>query len=861
MFRLRFLFLVPLFAGIIRVDAQKEQNIWIFGDHQGVDFNGSQPVAFLSEFWQHEGCASISDRNGQLLFYTEGTRIWNSANNLMENGHLWNTQAQRDFRSFSQTQPAVIAEMPGKQGRYYVFSNLEDIPYLFYSVVDMRGNNGLGKVVSLDSVYTGVKTEKMAIVQGNACNFWLVIVLRNGIRNAYEVTGDRIDTVPKQSIGGNLSLCDIGELKFSPNGLKMALACYRGGVELFDFDPETGISSNPRLLDRSEELYGLCFSPDNSKLYVDRGNTQQVFQFDLSQPDIAASKINIVPKNDSAFDVGHLKPGPDNRIYHINRIVRNGSFVHKALNVILYPDSPGMACRYTIDAVPLPGKPGDIGLGLPNEVGIIRPKDSFYTKQEITVCFRAKLKLSVPASSFLLQWSTDDTTREIEVTNGGHYWVSYLNGCKYYTDSFHVTFKSKALPLLSATGGFSCFDQKKDTAVIRMQGDDSTLFSFSWFDEHDQPVRMLQGKKNGDTLAPAAPGNYRVAVSSPDGCDTVIDFTIDASPPFKVAFDVDSFLCAGKEYLFRNTTEGEVETWLWDFGDEFTVSQQHPVHTFLYPGIYKVYLTGWNDKGCTDTFVKTITVDTTIQIVWTSDKQHICRGETVHLQIEHDIPGATSILWGIGEEGWMSSGTTGLQHAFERDGSVKVTVKAAFRACPNQEYTDYITVHSIPLIDLGADTSLCLGSDALLLRNLALNTGKVHYQWSTGDTTGFISVTQPGHYNLTITGNNGCTAKEYIDVQKGCYIDMPNVFTPNGDGINDYFFPRRVLSSAVTNFHMLIFNRWGQMLFETYQYKGLGWDGRFNAQEQPEGTYIYKIEILLQEGRKEVYQGNCTLLR
>lgn len=60
---------------------------------------------------------------------------------------------------------------------------------------------------------------------------------------------------------------------------------------------------------------------------------------------------------------------------------------------------------------------------------------------------------------------------------------------------------------------------------------------------------------------------------------------------------------------------------------------------------------------------------------------------------------------------------------------------------------------------------------------------------------------------------------------------------------------------------MQIHNRWGQVVFETSNIDGRGWDGRFNGKEQPQGVYVYQIEITLENGRHETYQGNVTLLR
>jgi gliding motility-associated-like protein len=118
----------------------------------------------------------------------------------------------------------------------------------------------------------------------------------------------------------------------------------------------------------------------------------------------------------------------------------------------------------------------------------------------------------------------------------------------------------------------------------------------------------------------------------------------------------------------------------------------------------------------------------------------------------------------------------------------------------------------------------------------------------------------PGIYGIT-ANMDGCITSDSVEVKKDCYIEMPNTFTPNGDDLNDYFFPKSLLSRGVTAFKMSIFNRWGQLIFETTNPEGRGWDGRWNGVMQPNGVYIYLLDATLKNGKTEHYQGNVTLLR
>jgi gliding motility-associated-like protein len=149
-----------------------------------------------------------------------------------------------------------------------------------------------------------------------------------------------------------------------------------------------------------------------------------------------------------------------------------------------------------------------------------------------------------------------------------------------------------------------------------------------------------------------------------------------------------------------------------------------------------------------------------------------------------------------------------------------------------------------------------------MLANQADNPpGDYRYLWSTGDTVSALRVVHPGQYSLKVSGANDCATTEVVTINKDCYIDIPNAFTPDGDGLNDYFFPRQLLSKSLNGFRMQIFNRWGQLIFETVKNNGRGWDGAFNGIAQPAGVYIYLIDVNIEGNRREQYRGNVTLVR
>ena len=89
------------------------------------------------------------------------------------------------------------------------------------------------------------------------------------------------------------------------------------------------------------------------------------------------------------------------------------------------------------------------------------------------------------------------------------------------------------------------------------------------------------------------------------------------------------------------------------------------------------------------------------------------------------------------------------------------------------------------------------------------------------------------------------------------YIFIPNAFTPNGDGENDYF---KVRSEIIIDLNMKIYNRWGELVFESNDIN-LGWDGRFRGVLQEQEVYVYVVEARFIDNSRQVLRGNLTLIR
>ena len=169
--------------------------------------------------------------------------------------------------------------------------------------------------------------------------------------------------------------------------------------------------------------------------------------------------------------------------------------------------------------------------------------------------------------------------------------------------------------------------------------------------------------------------------------------------------------------------------------------------------------------------------------------------------------------------------------------------------------TTVLQVNPNPAFFLPLDSSVCIG------KTLTINlTGYNNVLWNTGVTDKIFEISNAGIYGATVTDSKGCIGTDTINVlfQRCIPIQIPSGFTPNGDGKNDNFKP--LIGAPITNYHMQIWNRWGQMIFETRE-NGKGWNGKYNGEVQPNGAYIYFFSFVDPDGISVVKQGTFVLIR
>ncbi len=613
-----------LLLASIASQGQGAGNIWTFGMNAGIDFNSGAPVPFRSALYSgiNEGCATICDASGQLLFYTDGSKVWNRNHTLMPNGNLFPNLAF--IPTASTAQGAVIVQSPGNdRDRYYVFSleNRDSDPRgrLYYSVIDLALDNGLGDVVADERAIQIDQqlSERMTAVAGPNCNVWLLVCKKNMGREtvqeyrAYKIDGDGVNTQAVSSLTGTPRSI-IGAMKSSPDGKRLVVTGSMDGypgVELFDFDVRSGKLDNATVVDTAafsiyRGFYSACFSPDNLKLYASyyyyeeptySDNYGRIYQYDLTTPTSAAviaSKSLTYQTGAGQGMVGDIKAGPDGKLY----FVRSGG---NGMNVINLPNLAGTACQVVPNAFSLAGGTSTY-LGLPNSVVVLPARDTFVTSHSVPVCFEDSVVLEVNPSGYGHIWDSLFSGPSYTTGESGNYVSIHYDVCRQYVDHFSVVFSR--LPKVTSTR--SCPGVEGAMAVALPAERDSLNYEYAWINSNNELLRRNRSS-SGDTLRDIIPGSYTLHLKAANGCGTSLSVEVASYPGVQLSVSADTTIRYGKSALLGASGAGQYTWSPVSYLDD--PNSQQPIATPQQTTQFTVY--GSNEWGCYDTATVLVQVD------------------------------------------------------------------------------------------------------------------------------------------------------------------------------------------------------------------------------------------------------------
>ncbi|WP_288878905.1 gliding motility-associated C-terminal domain-containing protein [Pedobacter panaciterrae] len=598
------LFILILIGLCPNAGAQAEDNVWVFGLGAGLDFAAGTPTQFSAVLNALEGCASVADEDGDLLFYTNGHQVYNRDFELMPNGTIG------VYDSFyTASQAALIVKVIGSDSLYYLFSQecnssgMITTGDLLCTLVDMSLDSGRGDIVpgsALSLVGTGLD-EKLTAVPGNCSNIWVLVHEHEAnIYRSYEITEAGINPAPVISVidGGVFEEgYTTGVLKASPD--RTRLVSVKGpfgyeypnatGIDLLDFDAATGLVSNRRKLAEyayPEGFYGAAFSPDSKKLYVS-SESSAVFQYDLyytATADIIASAVDISGDLDVA--VYDMKLGPDGKLYAAGP---------GAVSYIEFPDLAGTACNYLNRAIIFSDTAVAVLYGIPNV--IVFPNtlllDDRTMVHDTVTCDNIRLSGRDDVIAYL--WNTGAIDKSIDIDAPGIYWVTSYNGC-VMSDTFYVRPGTLLPPVIAAENLVVCPEEKK--IIIKINADGTGSLNYSWSPE----AAVISGQGGPEII-----GNIDIAdkfivtvVKSSGICTSEAKDTISIdrfpTPEFNIVNN-DTAICEGVDLYLKVNGPRSYNYW-WNSSNYI----EHPRNVNIHirtgtPAIYK--LTAEDANGCT----------------------------------------------------------------------------------------------------------------------------------------------------------------------------------------------------------------------------------------------------------------------
>ncbi len=369
-------------------------------------------------------------------------------------------------------------------------------------------------------------------------------------------------------------------------------------------------------------------------------------------------------------------------------------------------------------------------------------------------------------------------------------------------------------------------------------------------------------------------GSYNVtliAISS-NGCLDDSTKQVGVYPLPQVNFNFNNSCINQQPTMFQDSSyilSGVVSSWLWKFGDDSTSTLQNPGHIYSNDSTYNVKLISTSNNNCKDSITKQLIVFPLPQFSFASSPGSGCVPLCVTFV-------GFSINPGVGINDWVwnfDDGTGPSQqpspHCFTMDGIYKVALTAiSDSGCMDTVSVDSIVVFPKPIPGFSsAPQPTSIFNPEINFSDSSF--GAVKWNWDFGDLFS-DSIPFPVHlYKDTgkftvrqiVTNADGCkdTIEGTVYISPEFVVYIPNAFTPNHDGKNEFFF---LSGSGIdnNNFGMYIYDRWGNLAFETHDLSGK-WNGKTGNMEAKEDTYVYLFLLKDYLGYSHKYTGRVTLLR
>lgn len=467
------------------------------------------------------------------------------------------------------------------------------------------------------------------------------------------------------------------------------------------------------------------------------------------------------------------------------------------------------------------------GVNNPHSFCFSQPIDSILSNQaDVAICEGESVQLQAGSANASYSWSNVSGLSNYSIANpiasptvSSSYVVTANYLCQTTTDTINVqVFETDAGNNILGNDTSIC---EPNSVSFNLTQNGYT--GFLWQDGSQSPF-----------YSTSASGQLIVQITDANQCvfSDSINITVGSIPSFSLGGTISS--CAGDAISLNLPFPTADHTWSTGAtGTSITISESG-----------KYWLEVSRDGSCY--YTDTVTVDIIESPLLDLGKDTLICPENP-LLLSAGSSNADAYLWSNG-----SSDST-----INTDGPGTYWVEIEISSCL---FSDSIVINEkeIEAFDLGQDTSLCLG-DSFRLNAAAINA--VSFEWVDGLSDSIRVISEAGTYAIYVTYDNNCKSYGEIEVfEEICATSlvMPNVISPNGDGINDVLAPFEI--SGIEQGEVSVYNRWGMRVF-----KGLlneeFWDGNAGSTLCPTGTYFYTVNCTDVYGREFIHKGSLSLVR
>lgn len=487
---------------------------------------------------------------------------------------------------------------------------------------------------------------------------------------------------------------------------------------------------------------------------------------------------------------------------------------------------------------------------------------SFNFIPDTNMCQGTSITLDAGAGYSSYLWSTGDTTSQIAVNSTGSYWIKVVqNNCILY-DTIKVNVFPVPIPDFKVNDSSQCFNNNMFIFSNNSKISSGTI-TYQWdFGDLTKSIAI------NPTHHYTNPGVYTVKLKtiSNNNCTDSIFRKVYINTQPKADFDInDSLQClTANNFLFSNKTDtsGGIG-YTWSINDNTILKTYDAQHSFISEGTYSVKLVVKSQYNCFDSIIKTLRVFKSPKTNFDIPDSIQCLDVNIfkfYNKSDTNLKG-TKLIWDFGD-GYTSTITNPI-HIYNITGffDVKLVVDAG-TGCKDSIFKK-VQIISKSISNFAFDSNDCSGM--VNFNNLSTDANK--YKWDFGDGSSSTD-TNPQHvfnsiglYSIKLISskNNGCydTISKQVEIKSvENKMFIPNAFSPNLDGLNDFF---QVLGwdYKCDKYRLLIYSRWGQKIYDSDNYpnKEPFWDGKFDNNYVPSDVYLYIII-----GSKYSHSGSVTVL-